>query len=193
MNYQGYLPSNGSESQRIKCIAYADDICAFVKDKVDFHRLHSHMEQYSSVSNSKFNEHKAEAFSLSGTKSPSWTSLLHNKHIKVYYHKHSLSAFRYLDSTCHIPFNNATPFRQCYSKSSDRRYKYIPKDSCPYVEEQPSLIPSFPPKYGIAFVFLFQPSAFSKTFALWFINTYGKRSFPVFHLISSPYHIFKEE
>ncbi|KAG1367218.1 hypothetical protein G6F61_013099 [Rhizopus arrhizus] len=96
MNYQGYLPNNGTESQRIKCIAYADDICAFVKDEADFHRLHSHMEQYSSVSNSKFNEHKTEAFSLSGTKSPSWTSLLQNKHIKVYYHKHSLSAFRYL-------------------------------------------------------------------------------------------------
>ncbi|KAG1453240.1 hypothetical protein G6F46_009277 [Rhizopus delemar] len=95
-SYQDYLPSDGTDSQCIKCIAYADDICAFVKDVADFDRLQFHMAQYNTVSNSKFNKDKTEAFSLDGCKSQSWSALLQSNHITTYHCKHSPSAFRYL-------------------------------------------------------------------------------------------------
>ncbi|KAG1447516.1 hypothetical protein G6F46_011395 [Rhizopus delemar] len=94
--YQGYLPSDGTDSQRIRCIVYADDICAFVKDVADFDRLQFHLAQYNTVFNSKFNKDKTEAFSLDGCKSQSWSALLQSNHITTYHHKHSPSAFRYL-------------------------------------------------------------------------------------------------
>lgn len=95
-HYQGYLPLNGNASLRVKCIAYADDICAFVKDVEDLGRLQYHMTQYNRVSNSKFNQGKTEAFSLNGGQSSSWSAILRSQHIAIYHHKYSPSAFRYL-------------------------------------------------------------------------------------------------
>ncbi|KAI8328768.1 hypothetical protein BC941DRAFT_519117 [Chlamydoabsidia padenii] len=71
--YQGFQPMHDDPTvsnyhpEPIKCIAYAVDVCVIIKDQHDFDRLWTHMNNYSSVSNARFNTNKTEAFSLTRT------------------------------------------------------------------------------------------------------------------------------
>ncbi|OBZ81689.1 hypothetical protein A0J61_10262, partial [Choanephora cucurbitarum] len=94
--YKGYISVHQDQRQQIKCLAYADDICVFVKDREDFSRLQIHLQAYGAVSNARFNQHKTEAFALDGRVSPTWQSILQEHRISQYYHASSPSAFRYL-------------------------------------------------------------------------------------------------
>lgn len=88
----------------IKCMAYADDVCVFLRDNNDLERLHHHMDQYASVSNAKFNQHKTEAFALNGRQDATWQQTLDNHNISIYYHQDSPQPFRYLGFTmCYTP------------------------------------------------------------------------------------------
>lgn len=89
----------------IKCLAYADDVCAFLTTEEDFRRLQVHMQNYESVSNSKFNEDKTEAFSLNGKRDVGWENILSTWQITTYHHQGSVSAFRYLGF--YLPYNQA--------------------------------------------------------------------------------------
>ncbi|KAG0747128.1 hypothetical protein G6F57_009568 [Rhizopus arrhizus] len=53
-----------TDSPTLKLLAYADDVCLLLRDQNDFSRAQHHMLQYTSVSNTKFNIDKTEAFSL---------------------------------------------------------------------------------------------------------------------------------
>ncbi|SAL97551.1 hypothetical protein [Absidia glauca] len=91
--YQGYQPTLDDHTTSIyhpapiKCLAYADDICAIIKDPSDFTRLWNHMSSYSAVSNARFNSHKTEAFSLSGAIDVSWSDILASHDITCYHNK----------------------------------------------------------------------------------------------------------
>ncbi|KAI9271130.1 hypothetical protein EDC94DRAFT_682347 [Helicostylum pulchrum] len=54
------------------------------------------MQQYTLVSNAKFNIDKTEAFSLNGKLDSSWNSILTEHNIPTYHHSRSVQAFRYL-------------------------------------------------------------------------------------------------
>ncbi|GAN07262.1 hypothetical protein MAM1_0154c06757 [Mucor ambiguus] len=98
------LASNGTStdmvtsrvSPAVKCLAYADDVCVFLRDELDLYRLQQHMANYSAVSNAKFNEDKSEAFSLSGRRSSAWVRAFEEMNVHTYYHHGSGAAFRYL-------------------------------------------------------------------------------------------------
>ncbi|CAO3600825.1 unnamed protein product [Absidia cylindrospora] len=87
----------------IKFLAYADDICVFLSTPTDFTRLQHHMTAYTQVSNAHFNQHKTEAFSLSGTQDDDWQRILESHDITNFYHRFSLTPFKYLG------------FRMCYT------------------------------------------------------------------------------
>ncbi|CEP07325.1 hypothetical protein [Parasitella parasitica] len=89
-------PVSSPVSPAIKCLAYADDVCVFLRDELDLHRLQTHMTNYAAVSNAKFNEDKSEAFSLSGGRSDSWVRAFDEMNVQTYYHQGSPAAFRYL-------------------------------------------------------------------------------------------------
>jgi hypothetical protein len=106
----------------LKCLAYADDVCVLSQDHNDLYCLQIHIQQYGAVSNVKFNEHKSEAFSLSGNKDISWVTRLLDLNISTYYHKSSTEEFRYLgyylpyssNQHCHLEENLvATVKNQC--------------------------------------------------------------------------------
>lgn len=103
--FRGFRASDGSSSAAVvsscvspptKCLAYADDVCVFLRDELDLSRLQHHMARYAAVSNAKFNEDKSEAFSLSGTRSSDWEHALGDMNLQTYYHRGSSAAFRYL-------------------------------------------------------------------------------------------------
>ncbi|OBZ81050.1 hypothetical protein A0J61_10901, partial [Choanephora cucurbitarum] len=75
--YHGYRPVKKKSIQEIKCIAYADDICVFVRHPEDFLRLQSHLLGYAKVSNARFN-------------------LFTTNSITTYYTKFSPNSLRYL-------------------------------------------------------------------------------------------------
>lgn len=85
-----------TDSPTLKLLAYADDVCLLLRDQNDFSRAQHHMLQYTSVSNTKFNIDKTEAFSLNGNRDTSWNSLLTVHNIPTYYYAGSVQAFRYL-------------------------------------------------------------------------------------------------
>lgn len=101
-NIQGYQPSSVHENPvlpcppRIKCLVYADDVCALLNYQNDFNQFRSHMQTYAKVSNTKFNEDKTEAFSLNGDRDEPWHSILASMNTYTYYHRYSTEAFRYL-------------------------------------------------------------------------------------------------
>jgi hypothetical protein len=102
--FHGFRASNGTStdmvtsrvSPAVKCLAYADDVCVFLRDELDLYRLQQHMANYSAVSNAKFNEDKSEAFSLSGRRSSAWVRAFEEMNVHTYYHHGSGAAFRYL-------------------------------------------------------------------------------------------------
>jgi hypothetical protein len=75
-HYIDYILHTPNSNVVIKCLAYADDICALISNPHDFQLLQGHMQQYCQVSNTRFNVHKTEAISLNGTATSKWESLL---------------------------------------------------------------------------------------------------------------------
>lgn len=96
--FRGISSTEGvrTDSPKLKLLAYADDVCLLLSDQNDFSRAQLHMQQYTSVSNAKFNIDKTEAFSLNGKLDSSWNSLLTEHNIPTYHHSGSVQAFRYL-------------------------------------------------------------------------------------------------
>ncbi|KAG1468971.1 hypothetical protein G6F56_003531 [Rhizopus delemar] len=72
----GYRLLNFSTEQRVKTLAYADDICTILDSESDYDRFQYHLYQYAMVFNAKFNQEKTEAFSLNGRSEESWKLLL---------------------------------------------------------------------------------------------------------------------
>lgn len=81
---------------QVKLIVYANDICILIDSPSDFERLNSHLQRYSNISNTKFNNHKTEAFSLSGNKIEMWENILMENKVLTYHNKFSENPFRYL-------------------------------------------------------------------------------------------------
>lgn len=98
-------PSTPFPSQVMKCLAYADDVCVFLKSADDLDSLQYHMQRYANASNAKFNDDKSEAFSLNGQIDTNWISLLAAQNILKYYHQGSPQVIRYLGF--YLPYTTA--------------------------------------------------------------------------------------
>ncbi|KAG1050143.1 hypothetical protein G6F43_007562 [Rhizopus delemar] len=92
----GYISTTAGIPHHVKTFAYADDIWTIMSNHSDYDRLQYHMNQYSNVSNAKFNQEKTEAFSLSGTPHESWKYLLQQQRITIYHTDRLSEPFRYL-------------------------------------------------------------------------------------------------
>ncbi|OBZ80189.1 hypothetical protein A0J61_11762, partial [Choanephora cucurbitarum] len=110
-SYIGYRSLAPISEQQVKCIAYADDICALIKDSDDYRRLNGHLDAYALVSNARFNQNKTEAFSLNGNPQQHWIALFQRDSIPTYYTKFSPDPFRYLG------------FQMCYTLVQKKKYQ----------------------------------------------------------------------
>jgi hypothetical protein len=92
----GYQFEYEAEKYNIKAIAYADDICTLLSTQEEYQVLKYHLNQYSLVSNAKFNQRKTEAFAINGQKDHQWQTILNDDSILTYHTRHSVEPFRYL-------------------------------------------------------------------------------------------------
>ena len=94
----------------IKIMAYADDVVLFLRDQADFLSLQTLIETYAQASNAKLNYNKSQAFSLSGSPLPDWSSILANHQITSWHDRNSPMPLIYLG------------FPICFSKTQQNRY-----------------------------------------------------------------------
>ncbi|CAO3647302.1 unnamed protein product [Cunninghamella blakesleeana] len=80
----GYTSSVMEISSQMKLVAYADDICVLLDSIYDLNRLKYHIDKYTKVSNTKFNTHKTEAFSLNEAKIEKWDKTLYDNNINYH-------------------------------------------------------------------------------------------------------------
>ncbi|KAG2196063.1 hypothetical protein INT47_008157 [Mucor saturninus] len=111
------LPStNNTASIPIKCLAFADDVCAIIQDALEMDGLEYQMDKYAKVSNAKFNEDKSEAFSLNEVFRPTITIFTFNTEISWFLLPYSAQQRQSLESKLFFKTIRSTVYQFIWQK-----------------------------------------------------------------------------